>query len=188
MFQKILLYFFLIFSTLCYAQKDPQNYYSNKTTMLENNCYSYACGRDCYFPRPGGEEISDHETNCQTLIDGAIRDGLIYLGCEFNDSYENNIVALAYGIIQRKYVINGEERFMNDYDFHFYKYHGNSCWSEKPGSKAPRWLSGNPEEIDRGSYTNFCGYFYVPKNISLKASPRPEPPIKSRSVSSLGSP
>ena len=52
------------------------------------------------------------------------------------------------------------------WDYHWYRLHLEKFWGHKPGgTKATnlddsRKVIYNPETADRGSYTQFCGYYY----------------------------
>jgi hypothetical protein len=60
------------------------------------------------------------------------------------------------------------------YDYHWYRKQKEGFWGHKPGGTAARNTDNNgaviynPETCARAPYTDFCGYFYVPKSQKIK--------------------
>ncbi|MDR3495183.1 MAG: hypothetical protein P4L82_11340 [Ancalomicrobiaceae bacterium] len=132
--------------------------------ILTNNCYAYATNkRDKYPSKPqpglGSGKIFDKITGPDVAA-AAKRDGAHDLNDCFADSEKPRmLVALV--------IWPGE-------DYHWYRKHPD-CWGHKPGSTAARNYDNsnktisNPETCDRGPYTEFTGYFLIPKSQKVAA-------------------
>jgi len=59
------------------------------------------------------------------------------------------------------------------YDYHWYRKQKEGFWGHKPGATAARNYDNNgavvynPETCARYPYTDFCGYFYVPRSQKI---------------------
>jgi hypothetical protein len=124
------------------------------TAQKCNNCYNYACDiRTDNFAQPGGSSMSKSQMNCADVTAKALSDGLF--PCPSSQCHPcHHRVAL---VIQP-----GQ-------DYHWYRQGPDGMWSHKRGGTAAKNVdeSGNPITdpllADRGSYTQFCGYFCVYK-------------------------
>ena len=145
------------FETLPYNPK----FWNDPAHITDNNCYAYASNkRTDTFPQPGrggGKEITD--MSCAAAIAAAKLDGAHEVGDCFPDTEAPRLlVALV--------VWPGE-------DYHWYRKHPD-FWGHKPGETAARNVDSsmkiitNPETCDRGPYTDFCGYFLLPKSLKVK--------------------
>ncbi len=124
-----------------------------------NNCYNYAMNcRSDTFAQPG--RISGHPNSvmqCANVAKAADRDG-----CKATCSGPNKKVALV--------IWPGR-------DYHWYRLHSNGFWGHKPGGTAARNTDNrgrviggslNPQNCDRGPYTQFCGYRFSPVGMKVR--------------------
>ena len=98
---------------------------------------------------PGGERS---RITCASMIDGLRADGWV-------DGCQETTLTIAMVI-------------WPDQDYHFYRLVSggpNWYWEHKPGETRVIWWDNsgqnladglNPQNCNRGSYTDFCGYFY----------------------------
>ncbi|MFX0137048.1 MAG: hypothetical protein ACFFDN_25645 [Candidatus Hodarchaeota archaeon] len=130
-----------------------------------NNCYNYGCDiRTDTFAQPGYANGVTHSTDCPSVGNAAIADGLVEA---FNNKCSScsHIVAL---------VIDPDSPVL---DYHWYRLDENGRWSHKPGGTPATDLDAsgnlitNPETADRDysadyplNYRIFCGYYCVNKN------------------------
>lgn len=111
---------------------------------------------------PGIEQNLTKPTEYQkTRYKGAMIDGLVpHEGKEFEHRPGFYLVAMAFRQPNRDMQLNP--------DFHWYRLNNNGLWTHKQGSccYTDRDHSGrkitDPRTADRGRYTDFAGFFYVP--------------------------
>jgi hypothetical protein len=145
----------------CVLQNTPYNpaFWNNPQVQPRNNCYNYAMSyRSDTFAQPG--RISGHPNaamQCASVSSAASFDG-----CKPTCSGGNKLVALVVwpGV-----------------DYHWYGFHSNGFWGHKPGQTAARNTDNsgrviraplNPQNCNRGPYTNFCGYRYSPTGMRVR--------------------
>jgi len=139
---------------------DP-NFWNDPAHIRLNNCYAYASNqRTDTFPQPGrgsGHEISG--LNCADAIAASKSDGMHDVTDCFPDTEApRDLVALV--------IWPGN-------DYHWYRKHAD-FWGHKPGQTNARNVDSsntiitNPETCDRGPYTDFCGYFLLPKSQKVQ--------------------
>lgn len=135
---------------------DP-DFWNDSAHIRRNNCYAYATNRRTdTFPQPGrgaGREIAD--MTCAAAIAASLADGAHAVNDCFSDEEKPRLlVALV--------IWPGQ-------DYHWYRKHPD-FWGHKPGQTAARNVDSakrmivDPEKCDRGPYTDFCGYFLIPKS------------------------
>ena len=125
-----------------------------KSIQKLNNCYNYATDiPNSTFAQPGqASGIPVPSEDCPSRQAGALGDGLTINPTGAPCSGCCHLVALVIrpGLAS---------------DFHWYRRDADGTWSHKPGSTPARNVdnSGNtitdPRTADRGSYTDFCGFF-----------------------------
>lgn len=137
--------------------------WNSSAHILYNNCYNFGTNR-CWdnFAQPGyaGGAPASYPFSCANVTTGAASDGLRVRGrCASAGDKPRYFVALAV--------------YPDGWDYHWWR----QCigyWAHKPGRAAATNLDSsgriitNPETCDRGRYTTFCGYLYVPRHINLK--------------------
>jgi hypothetical protein len=137
---------------------DP-GFWNDPAHIRRNNCYAYATNqRTDTFPQPGRASGRPMRAmTCAEAIAASLSDGAHEVNDCFDDSERPRLlVALV--------IWPGA-----DGDYHWYRKHAD-FWGHKPGQTAARNVdsSGNvitdPERCDRGPYTDFCGYFLIPKS------------------------
>jgi len=144
----------------CVIQNTPYNpaFWNTPSVQPHNNCYNYAMNyRSNTFAQPG--RISGHPNSvmqCANVATAANWDG-----CTATCSGPNKRVALV--------IWPGR-------DYHWYRFHSNGFWGHKPGGTAARNTDNrgrviggllNPQNCDRGPYTQFCGYRYSPVGMRV---------------------
>ncbi|WNZ44094.1 hypothetical protein Q2T42_19890 [Leptolyngbya boryana CZ1] len=133
--------------------------------IRRNNCYNYATRRQTNtFAQPGrisGIDIGKPIT-ARRVIRAALADGARSVQQCLSRSDAPLVMAL---------VIAPDPEFN---DFHWYRYHQEGVWGHKPGQTRARNVDNsgevikNPETCDRGSYTQFAGYFFVPRSMKVQ--------------------
>jgi hypothetical protein len=136
---------------------DPAAWNDADGIQFSNNCYDYCRDEQSgNFTQPGeqsGWVLASDPYACNQVGDAAEDDGLTRSDRDSDCGDPRWKVAL---------VIDPDPA---DSDFHWYRQDDNGYWSHKPGSTPVRNIdeAGNPiedpQEADRGSYTEFCGYF-----------------------------
>ncbi|GAB0055786.1 hypothetical protein SIID45300_00082 [Candidatus Magnetaquicoccaceae bacterium FCR-1] len=155
----------LVSCTIELESYNPGFWNNNPTILSRNNCYNYASNkRTDTFAQPGrgcGRQYT--ATTCTDVANAAMCDGLHKrYNCFPNTEIPRYLVAL---------VVAPGPVFK---DFHWYRKNSQGFWSHKPGSTAVRNTDNsgkiimNPETCNRGSYTNFCGYFYTCKSQKIR--------------------
>jgi hypothetical protein len=133
-------------------------FWNDAAYIRRNNCYNYASNkRTNTFAQPGrGSGHIYTSLTCPAVTAAAISDGLHRRFNCFPDSEAPRwLVALV--------VAPG-------YDYHWYRRQREGFWGHKPGGTAARNTDNNgvvifnPETAARAPYTDFCGYFYVPRS------------------------
>jgi hypothetical protein len=135
---------------------DP-GFWNDPAHIKHNNCYAYATNqRTDTFPQPGrgsGKEITD--MTCAAAVAASLSDGAHAVNDCFGDEERPRLlVALV--------IWPGQ-------DYHWYRKHPD-FWGHKPGQTPARNVDSSkklildPEKCDRGPYTDFCGYFLIPKS------------------------
>jgi hypothetical protein len=140
---------------------NPSYWNASEHVRLNNNCYNYASNkRTDTFAQPGratGHMYSD--LTCQAVTAGALSDGLRPRGecvpdCERPRWYIALVIAPGPGFR----------------DFHWYREAAEGFWGHKPGGTEARYTDNcgrvifDPREAARGPYTQFCGFFYGPRD------------------------
>jgi hypothetical protein len=134
------------------------SFWNTWPTVSYNNCYNYAsnCASNS-VGQPGRYAHQQYTSfDCDSVRKAALADGFL-AACEGNV----RVVALA---------------IWPGMDFHWYRLHPEGFWAHKLGIYAARnWDNQNrlihtpmgPENCDRGPYTTFCGYLFVPPRTQV---------------------
>lgn len=137
-------------------------FWNDPAHISKNNCYNYASNkRTDTFAQPGrGSGHQYTALTCPAVTTAALSDGLHHRFNCFPDTEKPRwFVALV--------VAPG-------FDYHWYRKQKEGFWGHKPGGTAARKTDNNgavvnnPETCARAPYTDFCGYFYVPKSQRIK--------------------
>jgi hypothetical protein len=136
-------------------------FWNDPNHIGKNNCYNYASNkRTDTFAQPGrGSGHIYTALSCAAVTAAALSDGLHHRFDCFPDSEKPRwLVAMV--------VAPG-------YDYHWYRKQKEGFWGHKPGGTAARntdnngVVVSNPETCARAPYTDFCGYFYVPRTQKI---------------------
>jgi hypothetical protein len=136
-------------------------FWNDPAYIYRNNCYNYASNkRTNTFAQPGrGSGHMYTAITCPAVTAAAMSDGLHHRFDCFPDSEKPRwLVALVVG---------------PGFDYHWYRKQQDGFWGHKPGGTAARNYDNNgqvitnPETCARGPYTDFCGYFYVPRSQKI---------------------
>jgi hypothetical protein len=136
-------------------------FWNDPNHIGKNNCYNYASNkRTDTFAQPGrGSGHIYTALSCPAVTAAAISDGLHHRFDCFPDTEKPRwLVAMV--------VAPG-------YDYHWYRKQKEGFWGHKPGGTAARNTDNNgsvvhnPETCARAPYTDFCGYFYVPRSQKI---------------------
>jgi hypothetical protein len=151
------------------------DYFNDPAHVLLNNCYCFASNElaDVRYATPGyrgGQPPAS--TTCGDLTSALRADG-------WNDGCQPNGLTIVMVV-------------WPNVDFHFYRLVTGAVywwWGHKPGGTPARYYDdcGNaiyqyngqgyaPNNICRGDYTDFCGYFYQDNLTAYVAGPPPDPP------------
>ncbi|MCP3802764.1 hypothetical protein NLX83_26165 [Allokutzneria sp. A3M-2-11 16] len=146
----------------CQPYHTPYNpgFWNNDATVrTTNNCYNYAVNRRTNtFAQPGRQ--CGHQYTSLTCA--AVRAAALCDGVRPSCDGQQRLVALV--------VWPGG-------DYHWYRYHSDGFWGHKPGKTAARNTDNsgnviggslNPANCNRGPYTQFCGYFWVPVGLLIR--------------------
>jgi hypothetical protein len=137
-------------------------FWNDPNYIHRNNCYNYASNkRTNTFAQPGrGSGHMYTALTCPAVTAAALSDGLHHRFDCFPDTEKPRwLVALV--------VAPG-------YDYHWYRKQKEGFWGHKPGGTDARNYDNNhntvlnPETCARAPYTDFCGYFYVPKSQKIQ--------------------
>lgn len=142
---------------LAYTQHDFGFWNDSWAHMWYNNCYNYAAGiRTGTIAQPG--RASGQEVTPQFICDD-VRDAAIMDGMRDNCNGTNFYVGLAVTL--------------DGFDYHFWRKIDDNEWGHKPGHGSARNfdfsnnLINNPKQSDRGVYSIWCGYYYIPLWINI---------------------
>ncbi len=132
-----------------------QDEFNSPEHVLLNNCYCFGSNRlaDVRYALPGKASGRPAQSNtCASMIDGLRADGWV-------DGCQENTLTIAMVIWPNQ-------------DYHFYRLVSGEphwYWEHKPGQTRVIWWDNsnqyladglNPQNCNRGHYTDFCGYFY----------------------------
>jgi len=140
---------------------NPSFWNSNPTVQHSNNCYNYARNwRTNTFAQPG--RASGHPAasmSCAAVSAAARSDGFVdRCKCLPQSEYPRRLMALV---------------IWSGVDYHWYRHQIGNFWGHKPGQTPARntdnsgVVIANPQTCNRGSYTDFCGYFYAGKSVKI---------------------
>jgi hypothetical protein len=140
---------------------NPGFWNSDPFVQTNNNCYNYARNwRTDTFAQPG--RASGNPTNimaCANVSNSARSDGLVdRCTCLPQSEYPRRLMALV---------------IWPGGDYHWYRHQIGGFWGHKPGQTPAKNTDNsnvivtNPETCDRGNYTDFCGYFYAGKSVTI---------------------
>jgi hypothetical protein len=143
---------------------EPDEWNDNGSIQHENNCYDYALDQKSgNFSQPGESQGYDlgYPIDCSKVIDGARRDGLIFLGDD-EQAYGANCSETEDRRCWKVALI------VSDLDYHWCRQDDDGSWSHKPGQGEVTNLDefgaaiDNPRECAWSRvYSDFCGYFCV---------------------------
>jgi hypothetical protein len=136
-------------------------FWNDPAHINKNNCYNYASNkRTDTFAQPGrGSGHQYTALTCAAVTAAALSDRLHHRFDCFPDTEKPRWLAamvVAPGI-----------------DYHWYRKQKEGFWGHKPGHTAARntdnngAVVSNPETCARYPYTDFCGYFYVPRSQTI---------------------
>lgn len=142
----------------CLPVYEPAVWNDANGVQFHNNCYNYGCDiQTGTYAQPGrahGAQAS--QMACADVVSAAQADGLVKVsnenGCGCSECH--HLVALVVS---------------PGWDYHWYRRDSDGKWSHKMGGTAATNLDNSgaiitdPKTADRGSYTDFCGYFCVNK-------------------------
>jgi hypothetical protein len=133
-------------------------FWNTPSIRFRNNCYNYATNFvSNTLAQPGrraGRQFASFD--CQSVANAAASDG-----CLPSCRGSVRVVALA---------------IWPGFDFHWWRLHPNASWAHKIGTSpvlqvdnAGRRLTNalTPANCDRGPYTRFCGFFFVPLGVTV---------------------
>jgi hypothetical protein len=142
--------------------------WNNETREQLNNCYDYACNQitdsNAIPGRAGGYDLNFANPSAEDLTNAVLADKLLpgdgkKCGCP--GGY--HLVAMVMRKVDHP----------SGWDYHFYRLDRNERWSHKRGGDpvtnldASDRLISDPRTADRGSYTEFCGFFCVPNKVHI---------------------
>jgi hypothetical protein len=147
----------------CYIELGAFNpgFWNDPNYIGRNNCYNYASNkRTNTFAQPGrGSGHMYTSLLCPAVAPAAMSDGLHHrFDCLPDSEKPRWLVALV--------VAPGR-------DYHWYRKQKEGFWGHKPGGTPARNVDNNgalvtnPETCARQPYTDFCGYFYVPRSQKI---------------------
>lgn len=136
---------------------EPHRWNDNDGIQFNNNCYNYATNiRTDTYAQPGmatGRYYLDYGgENCPNVTLSALSDGLRAVGADTSCVGRCHKVALVMD---------------PGWDYHWYRLDENGMWSHKMGPDPATNLDNSdnlifdPRNADRGTYTEFCGFFCV---------------------------
>jgi RHS repeat-associated protein len=140
--------------------------WNDPRTQYSTNCYAYAANDPDGHPLGTKPQPGEESGQMFTQLTGdnvaaaAERDGMTRApGPVPKDGYYLVALVIAPGV-----------------DYHWYRQDNDGSWSHKPGHTKATNLDNsgnpitNPENADRGIYSEFYGYFYVPEG-GIKTGP-----------------
>jgi hypothetical protein len=132
-------------------------FWNTPSVRLRNNCYNYASNYVSNFVAQPGRRVGRQydEFSCEAVARAAIADGF-----RANCDGPARLAALAV---------------WPGHDFHWYRSHGD-FWGHKLGIYSARNVDNRgrviagaltPATCDRGPYTQFCSYLFVPPGVEV---------------------
>ena len=149
----------------CIPEYNPHVWNDNPWVQNNNNCYNYGCDLQTNtFAQPGRAHgillAWPQDMNCAAVTNGAVADGLVPVNCDEGCGCSDCQHQVALVISPAS-------------DYHWYRKQKEGFWGHKPGHTPAKNTDNNgaivwnPETCARAPYTNFCGYFYVPKSQKI---------------------
>ncbi|WP_337998204.1 hypothetical protein [Oleispirillum naphthae] len=140
--------------------------------LRNNNCYAYACNMRVqvaspheYTPQPGAYSHKTLLPSLESVRACALADGAVpRTSCRPAAERPRWLVALVFWPPAASSAL---------WDYHWYRLQEGGAWAHKPGKTmtTTRDNSGavitNPETCDRGRYTVWGGYLYVPVTMNI---------------------
>jgi hypothetical protein len=154
--QILILFLNVAFAAVPNVPKVSFDFWNARERVHDNNCYNYGTNRASNdYAQPGaasGSPFTDIE--CAEVYRAASSDLGLSKSSYFpmNGKNEDSLIALVVS---------------PGYDFHWYRRGDDGMWTHKMGGQPATKLDhgnkliSNPETADRGSYTDFCGYFRI---------------------------
>ncbi|MCW8799697.1 MAG: hypothetical protein OQK71_02100 [Desulfobacter sp.] len=143
----------------CLPEYQPSAWNDGNGIQFNNNCYNYGCDiQTGTYAQPGrAHGAQANQMACNKVVPAAAADGLVQVSTEDSCGCSEcrHVVALV--------VSPGS-------DYHWYRRDKDGKWSHKMAWTAATNLDNSnniitdPKKADRGSYTDFCGYFCVNKS------------------------
>lgn len=163
--KQILAIAFALFATQTFAATSnvpkyfPEFWNDDYSIQSSNNCFNYSTNRVTNsFAQPGESGGASFSLTCESVIEALTHDEGIEPTefFEFGTKTDDSLIALVVA---------------PDWDFHWFRRGDDGMWTHKPGSLAARntddsdQLIPDVEKADRGSYTDFCGYYRIKNYI-----------------------
>lgn len=140
--------------------------------LRNNNCYAYACNMRVkvaspkgYTPQPGAYSHRTLGPTLESVRACALADGAMpHESCRPATEQPRWLVALVFWPPAPRSSL---------WDYHWYRLQEDGIWGHKPGRTmtSTRDNSGvlitDPQTCDRGSYTVWGGYLYVPASMNI---------------------
>ena len=147
---------FLLNSCCSLPSYTPSLWNDSGTIQYSNNCYNYSNNkRTDTFAQPGRAAGAMWTSlQCSNVSTAAAADGLDPLPASGECPKSSRSTSCKLALVVAP-----------DRDYHWYRLDGDGMWSHKPGGTRATNLDNsanpisNPETANRGSYTDFCGYF-----------------------------
>lgn len=139
--------------------------WNNTVYLTRNNCYNYAVNwRNFFIPGGKAQPGWRRKVSLNSLSDcgdfvGGVRYGALLDGLR-NQCFTGYQYWVALVVAPNQ-------------DYHFYRFCTNGYWCHKPGHTSARNFDNsglyitNPETCNRGPYTRFCGYMWVPYGLPV---------------------
>jgi hypothetical protein len=140
---------------------NPAFWNSDPNVTKHNNCYNYALNlRTNTNAQPGyAHGCHTYPMACPEVVQAALCDGLHKrCDCLPSSQYPRRLLALV---------------IWPGLDYHWYRQHLGGFWGHKFNDNPVRntdnsgVLIANPETCKRGDYSDFCGYFYAGKGVTI---------------------
>ncbi|HEY6744523.1 MAG TPA: hypothetical protein VI357_02275 [Mycobacteriales bacterium] len=147
---------------------NPNFWNADANVRRSNNCYNYGRNwRTNTFAQPGrasGQPLGSVFTGADVVV-SAMSDGLRKrCDCLPAEEFPRRMVALVYA---------PDFEGTGYPDYHWYREQIGGFWGHKPGGGTARNLDNsntvitNPEACDRGTYTEFHGYFCAGRSVVI---------------------
>ncbi|WP_188575047.1 hypothetical protein [Azorhizobium oxalatiphilum] len=150
----------------CRAEIGPfmPDYWNDPNVIRRNNCYAYACNRRTDTrPQPGQiNGMTLYDTLASTTLNAMVDGARTTSDCCSILEKPRWLVALV------TYPDNARH-----WDYHWYRRLTRGRWGHKPGrTRATMYdnaghLITDPQTCSRGRYTQFGGYFYIPRSMTI---------------------